>query len=169
MKVLGKELSTPVGGVPYREGIFSTWNDPAKFGLFYHAALITRRCDITPANKKVAVYSTDLADYYGSKGKYQWAANGNAAEQHRVATTFDPAIPEGYDEAVPADQKYPNPNGKRYISDNGQLWRDTGKRIGVVDTERTKVVYGFAGLAGNQASTQNSVHLSIVERYPVFN
>ena len=156
MKVLGKELSTPVGGVPYREGIFSTWNDPAKFGLFYHAALITRRCDVSPADKKVAVYSTDLAAY-GGKGINQWVANGGLLEQHRVATTFDPVAPEGYDESVPADQKYPNPNKGMIISDNGQLWRHTGKRIGVVDTERTKVVYGFAGLAGNQASTQKVV------------
>ena len=33
MDILGREQSTPVAGVPYREGIFSTWNDPAKFGL----------------------------------------------------------------------------------------------------------------------------------------
>ena len=43
MKMLGKEVSSSAIGVPYREGIFSTWNDPAKFGLFCHAALITRR------------------------------------------------------------------------------------------------------------------------------
>ena len=28
--------------VTYREGIFSTWNDPAKYGLFYHAALVAQ-------------------------------------------------------------------------------------------------------------------------------
>ena len=60
MKILGRELSTPVAGVPYREGIFSTWNDPAKFGLFYHSALMFRRGDITPANQKYAIASTKL-------------------------------------------------------------------------------------------------------------
>ena len=39
-----------MGGVPYREGIFSVWNDPAKFGLFYHSALMLRRGDVQPAN-----------------------------------------------------------------------------------------------------------------------
>ena len=41
--------SSPVAGVPYREGIFSVWNDPAKFGLFYHSALILRRGDVIRA------------------------------------------------------------------------------------------------------------------------
>lgn len=32
--MLGKEISaSSIGGVPYREGIFATWNDPSKFGL----------------------------------------------------------------------------------------------------------------------------------------
>lgn len=156
MKIMGRELSTPVAGVPYREGIFSTWNDPAKFGLFYHAALITRRGDVSAADKKVAVYSTDMAAY-GGKGRNQWVANSDLLEQHRAATTFGPVLPEGYDESVPADVAYPNPNGKtRLVSDNGQLWRDTAKRLGVVDTPRTKVVYGFAGLAGNVASAQKA-------------
>ncbi|MEE1042815.1 MAG: hypothetical protein UH854_02510, partial [Clostridia bacterium] len=40
MAMLGKEIaSEKIGNTPYRQGIFSTWNDPAKFGLFYHSAL----------------------------------------------------------------------------------------------------------------------------------
>ena len=32
MRVLGKEVSSSaIGGVPFREGVFSTWNDPAKY------------------------------------------------------------------------------------------------------------------------------------------
>ena len=145
--VLGRELSTPVGGVPYREGIFSTWNDPAKFGLFYHAALMLRRGDIAPADKKVAAYTTDLT-------KLQATANQGLLEQHQVATTFDATVPEGFDEAHPADKAYPHPVAGRIVSDNGQLWRDLKKRIGAIDTERTKVFYGFLGLAGNTASNK---------------
>ena len=45
--LLGKEsTATGLGGVPYREGIFSSWNDPAIYGLFYHAALILRRAGV---------------------------------------------------------------------------------------------------------------------------
>lgn len=152
--VLGREQSTPVGGVPYREGIFSTWNDPAKFGLFYHAALILRRGDVAPADKKVAVYSTDLS-------KLNSTALQGILEQHQAATTFDENLPEGFHEAVPADRDYPHPTPGKIVSDNGQLWRDLKKRIGVVDTPRTKVLYGFLGLAGNKASTQKKISQGI--------
>lgn len=152
--ILGRELSTPVGGVPYREGIFSVWNDPAKFGLFYHSALILRRGDIAPADKKVAAYSTDLS-------KLQSAANSGLLEQHQVATTFDETLPAGFHEAVPADKAYPHPVAGRITSDNGQMWRDLKKRIGAIDTERTKIFYGFLGLAGNNASNKVKVATGI--------
>ena len=145
--ILGRELSSPVGGVPYREGIFNTWNDPAKFGLFYHAALMLRRCDVAPADRKVAAYSTDLC-------QFQVKANQGILEQHQVATTFDATLPAGFDEAVPADQAYPHAKPGMIVSDNGQLWRNTQKRIGAVDTERTKVLYGFLGLANHAASNK---------------
>ena len=152
--VLGRELSTPVAGVPYREGIFSTWNDPAKFGLFYHAALLFRRGDISPAEKKVAAYATDL-------GVLPGAALQDLLEQHRVATTFDETLPAGYQEAVPANEAYPHPISGKIVSDNGQLWRNLSDRIGAVDTERTKVFYGFLGLAGNLASNKKAVSKSL--------
>ena len=67
MKILGKEGSSQtIGGISYREGIFSTWNDPAKFGLFYHAALITRRGDVSPAKNKIAVKVDDLISSPGA-------------------------------------------------------------------------------------------------------
>lgn len=152
--ILGRESSSPIGGVPYREGIYSTWNDPAKFGLFYHAALILRRGDVTPANNRVAVYSTDLS-------KLQDTALRDLLEQKRVDTTFDEKIPEGFHEAVPADQPYPHPVPGKIVSDNGQLWRDVNNRIGAVDTERTKVLYGFMGIAGVSASTHKKSDHSI--------
>ena len=152
--MLGRELSSPVAGVPYREGIFSTWNDPAKFGMFYHAALILRRGDVDPANKKVAAYSTDLS-------KLQATANQGLLEQHQTAATFDETLPAGFDEAHPADKSYPHPVAGKIMADNGQMWRDLRKRIGVIDTPRTKVLYGFLGLAGNTASTQKKISQGI--------
>lgn len=144
--ILGRELSTPVAGIPYREGIFSTWNDPAKFGLFYHAALMTRRCDITPANKKVAVN-------YPHLGNTNSIAFRGLLEQHRVGCVFDGKIPEGYDEIVDAEATYPNPNGDLLVSDNGQMWRDISKKVGVIDTPRTKCVYG--SIASNTHGNSN--------------
>jgi len=135
MDVLGRELSSPVAGVPYREGIFSTWNDPAKFGLFYHAALITRRNDVTPANKNVAIKPSDILTASTK------ALNG-ALEQHRVRAYYGDEKPAGYDEMILDTDTVPFETPGKIVSDNGQLWRDLGKQIGAVDTPRTKVVYG---------------------------
>lgn len=136
--ILGKELSSPVAGVPYREGVFTVWNDPAKFGLFYHAALILRRGDVSPANKKLAISSTDMTK------SDLWAYVG-ATEQHRVGTVFTDELPAGYDELIHDTDNVPHPDKKRITSDNGQLWRMLSRQIGAVDTQRTKVVYGQLG------------------------
>ena len=154
MKVLGSELSGPVGGVPYREGIFSVWNDPAKFGLFYHSALMLRRQDITPANKKVAVNAADLS-------KNVSTAFAGGLEQYYMNNTFDNVLPEGYDEVVQESDKIPHANPGKIVSDNGQMWRDLGRQIGAIDTERTKVVYGMIGKGGSAASTKRRVPVDI--------
>ena len=145
MKVLGRELSSPVGGVPYREGIFSVWNDPAKFGLFYHAALMLRRSDITPANKKVAVNTKAL-------DKLICTAYIGGLEQYYMTNTFDGVLPEGYDELVQEEDTIPHATPGKIVSDNGQMWRDLNRQIGVIDTERTKVFYGMLGKGGAAAS-----------------
>lgn len=147
MKVLGLELSSPVGGVPYREGIFSVWNDPAKFGLFYHAALILRRGDISPANRKIAVNAKELS-------KTVSTAFAGGLEQYYMTNTFDNVLPEGYDELVQEEDKIPHATPGRIVSDNGQMWRDLNRQIGVIDTERTKVFYGMIGKGGSAASTK---------------
>ena len=147
MKVLGRELSSPVGGVPYREGIFSVWNDPAKFGLFYHSALMLRRQDITPATKKVAVNATKL-------GRTVSTAYEGGMEQHYMTNTFDGVLPEGYDELVQEEDRIPHATPGKIVSDNGQMWRDLKRQIGVIDTDRTKVFYGMLGRGGAAASTK---------------
>ena len=135
MKVLGSEVSSPVGGVPYREGIFSVWNDPAKFGLFYHSALIFRRGDVSPANEKIAVNATTLS-------KNVLDAFSSGVDQHLVSTTFDNNLPEGYDRLVQENEKLPLENPSCRVSDNGQLTRDIGKKLATIDSPRSKVIYG---------------------------
>lgn len=144
--ILGRELSTPVGGVPYREGIFSTWNDPAKFGLFYHAALLLRRGDVKPAEKKVAVR------LHGSK-KLPFNAYNGLMDQHKVATICDDEpLPAGYEKMVDVEEDFPWNEPNKVCADNGQMWRDTALQIGVIDTPRTKVAYGALGKGANCAS-----------------
>ncbi len=144
MDILGKEVSSStIGGVPYREGIFSVWNDPAKFGLFYHAALIVRRCDITPAEKKIGTKFSTLEKIVNTA--YQ-----GGLEKHRIAAVVNDAT--GCDEVISiADEvAWEDPNVVK--SDNGQMWRNLATKVGGIDTPRTKVVYGKLTAGRNGAT-----------------
>ena len=135
MKILGSELSSPVGGVPYREGIFSVWNDPAKFGLFYHSALIFRRGDIAPANKKIAVNAPILAHNTMTAFAY-------GMDRHQMSTVFDNKLPEGYDELMQDTETLPPEKAGLFVSDNGHHTKNINAKIGMVDSPRSKVIYG---------------------------
>lgn len=135
MKVLGSEVSSPVGGVPYREGVFSVWNDPAKFGLFYHSALIFRRGDVATASKKIAVNASSLT-------KNIMTSFTTGLDQHQMATVFDDKLPQGYDELIQETEKIPLETAGMFVSDNGQLTKNTSKQIATVDSPRSKVIYG---------------------------
>ncbi len=125
MEILGKEISSPaINGVGYREGIFSTWNDPAKFGMFYHSALITRRADVVPSGKVVKIKA----------GQNKGEAYPAAAELCRIATDFE----DGVDAGTPLV----NPEAGMVRSVDGQLYRNWKDHYGTVDTPRTKAVYG---------------------------
>ena len=129
MKILGKEISSPaIGGVPYREGIFSTWNDPAKFGLFYHAALITRRGDIPEGE---AFTEIGMQKMIGG-GKAAFTA---AAEQTKIACSFDGGVDE--------DTPIVDIERGEVTSDNNSLYRSWEKNYGTINSGRTKCIYGF--------------------------
>jgi hypothetical protein len=131
IEILGKEVSSSsIGGVPYREGIFNTWNDPAKFGLFYHSALITRRGDVKQSNAKTAVFLDKLT---GSAGDFPGLYL--ASETSRVGITFDQAKASGI---RPPDLK----DGEVH-SDTQELYRSWKKYYGYIDTPFTKCVYGY--------------------------
>jgi len=149
--ILGREGSSPIAGVPYREGIFSTWNDPAKFGLFYHAALMLRRQDITPAEKSVAVV-------HNSFKKTKTPVFTGAVEQHRTYMVIDDTA-EGYDAVMKATDTYPMDS--RVVSDNGQLWRDLTLGIGAVDTPRTKVLYGNLGKGSSSGTNRKDTNKGV--------
>ena len=145
MDILGKEVSSStIGGVPYREGIFSVWNDPAKFGLFYHAALIVRRCDITPAKKKIGTTFTTLEKIVNTA--YQ-----GGLEKHRMAVVVDDET-TGCDEVITIADEVAWEDPKIVMADNGQMWRNLATKVGGIDTPRTKVVYGKLTAGRNGAT-----------------
>ena len=145
MKVLGREVSSPIAGVSYREGIFAVWNDPAKFGLFYHSALMFRRGDVSPAQRKVAVQANDMT-------KYVMDSFRKGLEKHYMATVFDNQLPKGYDMLIQETDAIEPEDPNLYVSDNGQLIRDLAKQIAMVDSGRTKVIYGQISMNRNESS-----------------
>jgi len=157
---LGRDIV--IGGSYYR-GTFDTYNDPAKFGLFYHAALMMRRGDIQPAKEWVSVKLPHHAepetiiypkDITGPRSGLMY--------QHRVSVRMDGMepfadreipwdLPAGhkvdYTDAgemiLTEDPSYETP--KQLVSDTGELVRDLEHSIGTVDSPRTQAVYGFIG------------------------
>lgn len=131
LDILGKEILPPcIDGVGYREGVFSVWNDPAKFGLFYHSALITRREDVKPASESVKIKA----------GENKRDAFHAAAEFKQVGVSFE----DGEDAGKPLV----NLDNGEVSSTDGQLYRSWTKNYGYINSERTKAVYGRLGKNG---------------------
>lgn len=142
--ILGKEAtSSTIGGVPYREGIFTCWNDPSKFGLFYHGALMTRLGHVQEAKKTIGAKITDYS-------KNTSALPTTAMEFHKVDVVLDTTDTSDLDDIRPIEEVFKAPKG-RIVSDTGELWRDVSKRIGAVDTPCTKALYGFLGHAAQSS------------------
>ncbi len=131
MNMLGSEISSQkIGGIPYRQGIFSTWNDPAKFGLFYHAALITRRGDVKMANETVEVKPFS---------KSEWNKNPVRAniEKHAIVSDLS------FTDFASKEEKTEFENV--IISDTNELLINRKKNYGYINTPKTKCAYGFLG------------------------
>lgn len=131
MDMLGKEVScAKIGDVPYRQGVFSAWNDPAKFGLFYHAALITRRGDVSEGK---TLYGYDSSEDL----KWNSKVSRKNIEKYKFVSDFGgkqglPPLPECDD-------------SPEMRSDTGELYRNHEKELGIIDTPKTKCVYGSLG------------------------
>ena len=134
--MLGKEVScAKIGGTPYREGIFSTWNDPAKFGLFYHATLMTRRADVREAQLRYTVRPKSLTEWNNE-------ASGLSIEKSHMTALFAEEAPEG---VTVTDEPIARPEDGVIVSDTGELCHDLTRKLATIDTPRTKCVYGFLG------------------------
>ena len=173
MKILGKELtSDAVGGICYREGIYSTWNDPAKFGLFYHSALILRRGDVARANKRVAVqvdpYHAKERTVLGKVYKISAEAEYNAGNFDKMAPAYTCLVETSQvgttvRERDDVDLLLTEPvtpvdlDKGEVFSDTGEMYRSWKKNYGWIDTAMTKCVYGFLQKNGEIALEDLSV------------
>ncbi|MBQ7255815.1 MAG: hypothetical protein IJS31_06210 [Oscillospiraceae bacterium] len=155
--ILGKEISSDtIGGIAYREGVFTTWNDPAKFGLFQHSALIFRRGDVSPANTKIGMNVTNR-----QKLALKFAGTG-ILDVHRVATILPGEEPVGCEECYNDTDATPvwtdDPNVLQ--SDTGELRKNMKKKIAFIDTPRTKAVYGKLNAAKFSAGSGDAMATS---------
>ena len=152
MKILGKEVSSDtIGNVGYREGIFSTWNDPAKFGMFYHASIITRREDVRPSEKKITIHVDELnADQKQTPGSLTQPSKKAfiaATELCQIGTDYEGECTD----AIPDTQPLVDLEKGEVRSDTGELYRSWKKRYGTVDTPKSKAVYGRLDQVGEIA------------------
>jgi len=151
--MIGKPItSDAIGGVYYRGGVFDTFNDPAKFGLFYHAALILRRGDVKPSGKTVAVKIDDLSTSPGIK------ALQLTPEQNRVEMVLPGGTGKG-DMVINPDKAVVDVDKREVLSDTKELYRNLNKKIGWIDTPNTKAVYGFLGKEGDMALTNLKINV----------
>lgn len=138
-----------INGIPYRNH-FDAFNDPAKFGLFYHAALLLRRGDVRPAVKTVAVQCpAEDGEFQLRSGYNSLKALTTTPECHRVGLAFGepPSDIENVTRVEPDEIQVDSQAGE-VASDTGQLWRSWRKRYGTIDTPRTQAAYGFLGSVG---------------------
>lgn len=145
--------SDALAGVPYRGGVFDTFNDPAKFGLFYHAALMVRRGDVREPDAATEVALPGL--WLEAKGtspagitnaSHISAVNG-AGEARKVAMRL-PGRPAHATRQVQMAERIVPADATEIRSDTGELYRNLERRYGTIDTPKTKVAYGFLGAVG---------------------
>ena len=144
---IGMEVSSRVIGMGYhRQGQFATWNDPAKFGLFPHAALILRRGDVKESENSVAIKPNDMTakmEDYNTKEYLETMSN--VAEYTKAGVEFDdfPAI--SAKSHVKITDKLVSGDGKVVISDTGELYKNIDEQYGIIDSPRSQVIYGHVG------------------------
>ncbi len=151
INIIRSEFSTDIiAGLPFEAGVLSSCNDPAKFGLFYHAALIVRRGDIQPADKLVGVKLNDYA-------KVNFTAYRSGLEISRMASVLDGAGEEKCDTVIDETEKIEREDANVIAADNNQHRRYLRQKVGVVDTPRTKVIYGTLAKPHNEGARMQTV------------
>ena len=157
--------SDAIGGVAFRGGVFDTFNDPAKFGLFYHAALLLRRGDVREPEVATEIIIPSLLLPEAAKvdpnaiamphllppGK-RVVATGvpaliGAVEMKKIGMRL-PGEPARGAHQVALDASIVPPDATEIRSETGELYRNLKQQYGTIDTPRTKVAYGQLGAVG---------------------
>ena len=151
--MIGKPItSDAIGGVYYRGGVFDTFNDPAKFGLFYHAALITRRGDVKTSENTARIKLKDLSSKPDIKALLL------APEKQRIEMILPEDI-SSHEGLINSDQPLVDLDKGEVISDSKELYRNLKKKFGWIDTPNTKAVYGFLGKEGDLLLTDLKINV----------
>ncbi len=132
--------SSTINGIEYRN-FFDAFNDPAKFGLFYHAALMVRRGDIQPAHHQVALRIEDEGDWM-RKNVGDLPRLIGLPEILQLGMAL-PGQPEKGSQVVDPTRAQADAQSDELVSDTGELKRSLSRRIGRIDSPRTQAVYGF--------------------------
>lgn len=137
---------TVLGGIKYRRN-FETFMDPAKFGMFYAAAVMFRRHDVVAARETlgIALKETDIFNpVHGMANHNQPNINATVnCEKHRLEIEL-PGRPGraaariGPDEIGPAAA-----DADAVTSDTGEMFRSWRDKYGWIDTPMSKAAYGF--------------------------
>jgi hypothetical protein len=142
--MIGKPItSDAIGGVYYRGGVFDTFNDPAKYGLFYHAALILRRGDVRESDKTVSVKLKTLETGPAID------ALKLSVEKQRIEIVLPDSEANG-ELVIGTDETFVDIEAGEVLSVTNELYRNLNKKIGWIDTPDTKAVYGFWGKEGEK-------------------
>lgn len=140
--------SDAIGGVPYRGGVFDTFNDPAKFGLFYHAALMLRRGDVREPDAATEIEIPALTQGDKIVGADNIAALTGATEACKIGIRLPGEPARGTRQATMDASLLSNPDAVEIRSDTGELYRNLANRYATIDTPRTKAAYGLLAEAG---------------------
>ena len=140
-------------------GAFETFNDPARFGLFAHAALMYRRADVASDDTSVAVeIPEDLALSAQSPSAWSIGAYRDLSEIRRIETALYGARGK-HERVLGLDDEVEATEGER-VSVTGEIRRDIEKRVGLIDTARSQAVYGFLAEAGPMQTRDMTVDCS---------
>jgi len=134
-----------INSITYRNH-FDSFNDPAKFGLFYQAALIHRRGDVQESDHQLNV-CIPSDDEWLLKQAADMRVLDQAAEQQKVAIVFDWMAPQAGQNIAP-DETLPTSAPGMVESDTSEIGRNIEAGYGWINTPRTQAAYGFLAEAG---------------------
>ena len=145
-----------INGVPFRSGVFDGFNDPCRFSLFYHAALMLRRGDLaeSPVTHVVRVKNLLARDEFpgeerrGALEASDFPVFAHAAAVRKLAIAFpETELPADAQEVDPRQPTVPEGSASTR-SETGEIFHDRERQVMTIDSPRTKAAFGFLGGCG---------------------